>query len=202
MLFCRIAQAGSIQEVTSLANASTIYLLLRRIQRYYNDDCGTTGFTSDNQRLNRRRNMCDTQPAALFVRWPKRMRKNLKVKSLAKNNPSPYFHGLPDLRGAALVHVYSENRFDDANMMPMLLECTVSKASARQRRGRAGRVRPGVCFHMCSSGTFEDTLSEFQVGVGAVTSGSMCVPYSGLCHRSGCLETEKRMVDVYRCRLC
>ncbi|CAM9879111.1 unnamed protein product, partial [Laminaria digitata] len=56
-----------------------------------------------------------------------------------------------------------ENRFDDANMMPMLLECWVSKASAKQRRGRAGRVRPGVCFHMCSSGTFEDTLSEFQV---------------------------------------
>ncbi|CAM9664605.1 unnamed protein product, partial [Hapterophycus canaliculatus] len=56
-----------------------------------------------------------------------------------------------------------ENRFDDANMMPMLLECWVSKASAKQRRGRAGRVRPGVCFHMCSSGTFQDTISEFQL---------------------------------------
>ncbi|CAN0039940.1 unnamed protein product, partial [Sphacelaria rigidula] len=56
-----------------------------------------------------------------------------------------------------------ENRFDDANMMPLLLECWVSKASAKQRRGRAGRVRPGVCFHMCSSSTFEDTLSEFQL---------------------------------------
>lgn len=56
-----------------------------------------------------------------------------------------------------------ENRFDDANMMPMLLECWVAKASAKQRRGRAGRVRPGVCFHMCSSGTFQDVLSEFQV---------------------------------------
>lgn len=106
------------------------------------------------------------------------MRKNLKVTGLAiKNNPSPYFHGLPDVRGAALVHVYSENRFDDANMMPMLLECTVSKASARQRRGRAGRVRPGVCFHMCSSGTFEDTLSEFQVrGGGGELRKHMCVP--------------------------
>ena len=55
-------------------------------------------------------------------------------------------------------------------MMPMLLECWVSKASAKQRRGRAGRVRPGVCFHMCSSGTFEDVLSEFQVSVVARVS--------------------------------
>jgi hypothetical protein len=27
----------------------------------------------------------------------------------------------------------------------------VSRASARQRRGRAGRVKPGYCFHMFSS---------------------------------------------------
>ena len=37
--------------------------------------------------------------------------------------------------------------------MPMLVETFVSRASARQRRGRAGRVRPGTAFHLFSSRT-------------------------------------------------
>jgi len=39
------------------------------------------------------------------------------------------------------------------NKMPMLVETFVSRASARQRRGRAGRVRPGTAFHLFSSRT-------------------------------------------------
>jgi HrpA-like RNA helicase len=42
-------------------------------------------------------------------------------------------------------------RYDALNKMPMLVETFISKAAARQRRGRAGRVRPGVCYHMFSS---------------------------------------------------
>jgi ATP-dependent RNA helicase DHX36 len=37
-----------------------------------------------------------------------------------------------------------ENRYDDLNQMPTLTECWASKASAKQRRGRAGRVKPGM----------------------------------------------------------
>ncbi|CAM9733911.1 unnamed protein product [Chrysoparadoxa australica] len=56
-----------------------------------------------------------------------------------------------------------ENRFDELNMIPQLVECWVSKASAKQRRGRAGRVRKGYCYHLCSSRTYEEGLSEFQL---------------------------------------
>jgi HrpA-like RNA helicase len=34
-----------------------------------------------------------------------------------------------------------ENRYDDLNKMPTLVESWVSKASAKQRRGRAGESR-------------------------------------------------------------
>lgn len=43
-----------------------------------------------------------------------------------------------------------ENRIDEVNETPTLVECWVSRASAKQRRGRAGRVRPGVAYHMYS----------------------------------------------------
>jgi ATP-dependent RNA helicase DHX36 len=43
-----------------------------------------------------------------------------------------------------------ENRKDEINGTPTLVECWVSRASAKQRRGRAGRVRPGIAYHMYS----------------------------------------------------
>jgi HrpA-like RNA helicase len=43
-----------------------------------------------------------------------------------------------------------ENRRDEINETPQLVECWVSRASAKQRRGRAGRVRPGIAYHMYS----------------------------------------------------
>jgi len=56
-----------------------------------------------------------------------------------------------------------ENRRDEVNETPTLEECWVSRASAKQRRGRAGRVRPGIAYHMYSSHTHDDDLLEYQL---------------------------------------
>jgi ATP-dependent RNA helicase DHX57 len=39
----------------------------------------------------------------------------------------------------------------------------VSRANAMQRRGRAGRVRPGTCFHLFTQHRFEHCLASQQV---------------------------------------
>ena len=55
-----------------------------------------------------------------------------------------------------------ENRRDEVKEAPALVDCWVSTASAQQRRGRAGRVRPGVAYHLFSSHTHDNILQPFQ----------------------------------------
>ncbi|XP_052556920.1 3'-5' RNA helicase YTHDC2 isoform X2 [Tympanuchus pallidicinctus] len=54
-----------------------------------------------------------------------------------------------------------EKSFDALSCVTMLRTVWISKASAIQRRGRAGRCRPGVCFHLFSKLRFQNLL-EFQ----------------------------------------
>lgn len=40
--------------------------------------------------------------------------------------------------------------YDPSNRMPLLIEAFASRDSLKQRRGRAGRVRPGSCYKLIS----------------------------------------------------
>ncbi|KAF7648265.1 hypothetical protein LDENG_00159620 [Lucifuga dentata] len=55
-----------------------------------------------------------------------------------------------------------EKSYDAISNVSMLKMVWISKASALQRRGRAGRCRPGICFHLFSRLRFNNML-EFQV---------------------------------------
>uniref|UniRef100_A0A3Q3IHD5 RNA helicase n=1 Tax=Monopterus albus TaxID=43700 RepID=A0A3Q3IHD5_MONAL len=55
-----------------------------------------------------------------------------------------------------------EKSFDTLSHVSMLKTIWISKASALQRQGRAGRCRPGICFHLFSRLRFNNML-EFQV---------------------------------------
>ncbi|KAF9931562.1 hypothetical protein FBU30_009947 [Linnemannia zychae] len=54
-------------------------------------------------------------------------------------------------------------KFDEKKRVTTLQERFIAKANARQRRGRAGRVQEGVCFHMFSKTTFENYMPEYQM---------------------------------------
>ncbi|XP_074546808.1 3'-5' RNA helicase YTHDC2 [Halichoeres trimaculatus] len=55
-----------------------------------------------------------------------------------------------------------EKSFDTLSRVSMLKTVWISKASALQRKGRAGRCRPGICFHLFSRLRFSNMLT-FQV---------------------------------------
>ncbi|KAF8108374.1 hypothetical protein N665_0109s0002 [Sinapis alba] len=55
-----------------------------------------------------------------------------------------------------------ETSYDALNNTPCLLPSWISKVSAQQRRGRAGRVRPGQCYHLYPKCVY-DAFSEYQL---------------------------------------
>ncbi|XP_028094162.1 DExH-box ATP-dependent RNA helicase DExH5, mitochondrial-like isoform X1 [Camellia sinensis] len=55
-----------------------------------------------------------------------------------------------------------ETSYDALNNTPCLLPSWISKVSAKQRRGRAGRVQPGECFHLYPRCVY-DAFADYQL---------------------------------------
>ncbi|OVA04864.1 Helicase [Macleaya cordata] len=55
-----------------------------------------------------------------------------------------------------------ETSYDALNNTPCLLPSWISKAAARQRRGRAGRVQPGECYHLYPKCVY-DSFADYQL---------------------------------------
>ncbi|XP_058085874.1 DExH-box ATP-dependent RNA helicase DExH3 isoform X2 [Magnolia sinica] len=55
-----------------------------------------------------------------------------------------------------------ETTYDALNNTPCLLPSWISQASARQRKGRAGRVQPGECYHLYPRCVY-DAFAEYQL---------------------------------------
>ena len=68
-----------------------------------------------------------------------------------------------------------ENGYDPNTRMQLLLERWVSRASAKQRRGRAGRVRPGRCFRLYTRQMHDEVFDEHTM------PEIKRVPLEGLC---------------------
>ncbi|XP_027490850.1 ATP-dependent RNA helicase DHX29 isoform X4 [Corapipo altera] len=112
----------------------------------------------DRHRLIALHSVLSTQDqAAAFTIPPLGIRKIVLATNIAETGIT-----IPDVVFVIDTGRTKENRYHESSQMSSLEETFVSKASALQRQGRAGRVRDGFCFRMYTRERFESFM-EYSV---------------------------------------
>ncbi|KAJ3020558.1 UNVERIFIED_CONTAM: hypothetical protein HDU68_010116 [Siphonaria sp. JEL0065] len=90
------------------------------------------------------------EQAAVFKPAPRGVRKVVLSTNIAETGVT-----IPDVVYVIDTCKAREISYDQKRNITRLSEVSVSQANCRQRRGRAGRVKPGVCYHLVSKAGFE-----------------------------------------------
>lgn len=69
---------------------------------------------------------------------------------------------IPDCTCVIDTGKHREMRFDERRQLSKLLDTFISRANAKQRRGRAGRVQEGLCFHLFTKHRHDNIMSDQQ----------------------------------------
>lgn len=69
---------------------------------------------------------------------------------------------IPDVTCVIDTGKHRESRFDEKRQLSRLIDTFISRANAKQRRGRAGRVQEGLCFHMFTRYRHDKLMSDQQ----------------------------------------
>jgi len=98
----------------------------------------------------------DEQQAA-FAIPPPGMRKIVISTNIAETGVT-----IPDITCVIDTGKHKEMRFDERRQISRLIESFISRANAKQRRGRAGRVQEGLCFHLFTKSRHDEQIAEQQ----------------------------------------
>ncbi|KAG8623728.1 hypothetical protein KVT40_008704 [Elsinoe batatas] len=98
----------------------------------------------------------DEQQAA-FRGPPKGMRKIVLATNIAETGIT-----IPDVTCVVDTGKHKEMRFDERRQLSRLIQSFISRANAKQRRGRAGRVQEGICFHLFTRYRHDKIIAEQQ----------------------------------------
>ncbi|CAN6439906.1 unnamed protein product [Victoria cruziana] len=101
--------------------------------------------------------MATSEQKLIFERPPPNIRKIVLATNMAEASIT-----INDIVFVVDCGKAKETSYDALNNTPCLLPSWISKASARQRRGRAGRVQPGECYHLYPRCIY-DALAEYQL---------------------------------------
>ncbi|KAL2824647.1 P-loop containing nucleoside triphosphate hydrolase protein [Aspergillus cavernicola] len=92
-----------------------------------------------------------------FVVPPGGMRKIVIATNIAETGIT-----IPDITAVIDAGKEKTMRFDERRQLSRLVEAFISRANAKQRRGRAGRVQRGICFHLFTKHRHDKLLAEQQ----------------------------------------
>ncbi|KAJ3237515.1 hypothetical protein HDU81_009328 [Chytriomyces hyalinus] len=94
--------------------------------------------------------LTSAEQAAVFKSAPRGVRKVVLSTNIAETGVT-----IPDVVYVIDTCRAREVSFDEKRNLTRLGEVLISQANCRQRRGRAGRVKPGVCFHLIPRHQFD-----------------------------------------------
>ncbi|KAJ3558034.1 hypothetical protein NM688_g1149 [Phlebia brevispora] len=95
------------------------------------------------------------QQAAAFDIPPPGIRKIVIATNIAETGIT-----IPDITCVIDTGRQREMRFDEKRQLSRLVETFVARSNAKQRRGRAGRVQPGLCFHLFTKVRHDTKMAE------------------------------------------
>nr|POE93609.1 putative helicase c15c4.05 [Quercus suber] len=98
----------------------------------------------------------EDQQAAFDVP-PKGIRKIVLATNIAETGIT-----IPDVTCVIDLGKHKEMRFDERRQLSKLILSFIAKANAKQRRGRAGRVQEGLCFHLFTKQRHDELMAEQQ----------------------------------------
>uniref|UniRef100_A0A7C9ADX3 RNA helicase n=1 Tax=Opuntia streptacantha TaxID=393608 RepID=A0A7C9ADX3_OPUST len=101
--------------------------------------------------------MATSEQRVIFERPPPNVRKIVLATNMAEASIT-----INDVVFVVDCGKAKETTYDALNNTPCLLPSWISKASARQRRGRAGRVQPGECYHLYPRCVYE-AFPDYQL---------------------------------------
>lgn len=93
--------------------------------------------------------------SAVFDIPPQGVRKIVIATNIAETGIT-----IPDITCVIDTGKHREMRFDEKRQLSRLVETFVAKSNAAQRRGRAGRVQNGLCFHLFTKIRHDTLLAE------------------------------------------
>uniref|UniRef100_A0A8C0XAV7 ATP-dependent RNA helicase DHX29 n=1 Tax=Castor canadensis TaxID=51338 RepID=A0A8C0XAV7_CASCN len=123
---------------------------LAHIQQLYDHLSNDRRFYSERYKVILHSILSTQDQAAAFTLPPPGVRKIVLATNIAETGIT-----IPDVVFVIDTGRTKENKYHESSQMSSLVETFVSKASALQRQGRAGRVRDGFCFRMYTRERFE-----------------------------------------------
>ncbi|KAG9553106.1 ATP-dependent RNA helicase A, partial [Aureobasidium melanogenum] len=94
---------------------------------------------------------------AAFQVPPPGMRKIVLATNIAETGIT-----IPDVTAVIDTGKHKEMRFDERRQLSRLIQSFISRANAKQRRGRAGRVQEGICFHLFTKYRHDEIMAPQQ----------------------------------------
>ncbi|XP_022136497.1 DExH-box ATP-dependent RNA helicase DExH7, chloroplastic isoform X2 [Momordica charantia] len=136
-----------------LPGVSEIHLLYDRLAASYQ-----FGGQASDWILPLHSSIASTDQKKVFLRPPYGIRKVIIATNIAETSIT-----IDDVVYVIDCGRHKENRYNPQKKLSSMVEDWISQANARQRRGRAGRVRPGTCFCLYTRHRYEKLMRPFQV---------------------------------------